>query len=101
MRGECYLGHDEGRVAQLVALAVVGAVVPRPVPLQVGEYRAVEAGGAEAVAGDGAVIEAGGVLRGLGGEGGDHGRLALHHLEGDLLAGEGGGAAQRGEDADL
>ena len=38
MRGKFYLGHDEGRVAQLVPLAVVGAVVPRPVPLKVGEY---------------------------------------------------------------
>ena len=101
MRSECYLGHDEGRVAQLVALAVVGAVVPRPVPLEVGEYRAVQAGGAEAVTRDGAVIVAGGVLRRLGGQGRDHGRLPLHHLKCDLLAGEGGGAAQRGEDADL
>ena len=33
MRGKSYLGHDEGRVAQLVSLAVVGAIVPRPVPL--------------------------------------------------------------------
>ena len=36
------LGHDEGRAGELVALAVVGAVVPRPVPLQVCEYRAVQ-----------------------------------------------------------